>query len=112
MLPTYILDSVQEVVSPVHALVYKTGPISHRDRDTTRVWKTRRAEFQDDNLVILEGFPDLHMIAIGSKQKPLAEDDFLRGICDMELGRDIPLGLVLTDLWILSNVLEKDLNRG
>ncbi|KAL8915636.1 MAG: hypothetical protein Q9172_006818 [Xanthocarpia lactea] len=115
MLPTYIiLSSLQDVISPVHALVYKPGHFGNRDKRTTWAQKPAREKFQDDKLVLLEGFPDLHLLATTSKQKPLAEDDFLRGIRDMEPDRDIPLWLVFAAQCFLDtqHVLEHELDRG
>lgn len=115
MMPTYIiLNSLQDIISPVHALVYKPGHFGHRDTTTTWSQKSPRGKFQDDKLVLLEGFPDLHLLATTIKNNPLAEDEFLRGIRDMKPGREIPLWLVFAAQCFLDaqHVLEGDLHRG
>ncbi|KAL8734027.1 MAG: hypothetical protein Q9166_001788 [cf. Caloplaca sp. 2 TL-2023] len=116
MLPTYIiLSSLQDVISPTHALVYKPGYFGHRDRRTTWAQKSPREKFQDDKLVLLEGFPDLHLLAtMTTKHTPLAEDEFFRGIRGMAPDREIPLWLVFAAQCFLDaqHVLEGDLSCG
>ncbi|KAL8963152.1 MAG: hypothetical protein Q9183_005050 [Haloplaca sp. 2 TL-2023] len=115
MLTTYImLTSLQDAIDPDFALVYKPGHFGYRDRTTTWHQKSPRAKFQDDKLVILEGFPDLSLFATTTKKETLAEDNFIRGIRDMGPGKEIPLWVVFAGQCFLDtqHVLEENLDRG
>ena len=115
MLTTYImLSTLQDAIDPDFALVYKPGHFGYRDRTTTWYEKFPRARFQDDKLVILEGFPDLSLFASTTKRETLAEDNFIRGIRDMGPGKEIPLWVVFAAQCFLDtqHVLEENLDRG
>ncbi|KAL8685162.1 MAG: hypothetical protein Q9218_007938, partial [Villophora microphyllina] len=115
MLTTYIVfSSLQDAIDPNHALVYKPGHFGHRDKRTTWSQKSARAKFQDDKLILLEGFPDLSLFARTTKGDTIAEDNLIRGIRGMGPDRDIPLWLVFAAQCFLDtqHVLERDLGRG
>ncbi|KAL8868404.1 MAG: hypothetical protein Q9174_005015, partial [Haloplaca sp. 1 TL-2023] len=115
MLTTYvILSSLQNAIDPDFALVYKPGACGYRERSTTWSQKSARDKFQDDKLVIMEGFPDLSLFARTTRQETLAEDNFIRGIRDMGPGKEIPLWVIFAGQCFLDtqHVLEADLDRG
>ena len=115
MLPTYIvLDSLQRVISPNQLPLYKPGHFGTRDTTTPWTEKSDRQKFRDDQLVLMEAFPDLMLTAIMSSRFSLAEDELVRGIRQMGPGKIIPLWLVFAAQCFLDtqHVLGRDVDRG
>ena len=115
MLPTYIvLDSLQRVISPNQLPLYKPGHFGTRDTTTPWTEKSDRMKFRDDQLVLMEAFPDLMLTAIMSSRFSLAEDELIRGIRQMGPGKIIPLWLVFAAQCFLDtqHVLGRDVDRG
>ena len=116
MLPTYIVvESLSRVIEPDDLPVYKPGFFG--TRDTKRGWtqKSAREKFHDDQLVLLEAFPDLMLLTmITSSKSTLAEDELIRGIRQLAPGKYIPLWVVFAAQCFLDaqHVLGKDVDRG
>ena len=113
LLPTYILlSSFQNVLSPGHVPVHKSGCFGPRDLRTKWSEKTPRKKFQDDKIVLLEALADLRFMAEISSKAPLAEDELLRGVRQMSRGKDIPVWLVFATQCFLDaqHALEQDIS--
>ena len=115
MVPTYIvLESLQRVISPNQLPLYKPGHFGFRDTTTAWTKKSDREKFQDDQLVLMEAFPDLMLTAIMTSRFSLAEDELIRGIRQMAPGKIIPLWLVFAAQCFLDtqHVLDQDVGQG
>jgi hypothetical protein len=112
LLSTYtIVASVQDVISPGHLPIYKSGHFGRRDLRTHWSQKSSRAKFEDDKLVLLEAFPDF--MGMTMMTGPIAEDELIRGFRNMGPNKDIPLWFVFAAQCFLDvqHVLEQDLDR-
>lgn len=95
LLSTYIiLNSAQNVISPGNLPIYKAGHFGQRDLRRNWSQKSPRQKFKDDQLVLLEAFPDLLLMKTITLQSPLAEDALIRGFRDLQPGKGIPLWTV------------------
>ena len=115
MVPTYIiLESLQRVISPNQLPLYKPGHLGIRDTTTAWTEKSDREKFRDDQLVLMEAFPDLMLTAIMTSKTPLAEDELIRGIRQMAPGKIMPLWLVFAAQCFLDtqHVLGREVGRG
>ena len=115
MMPTYmVLEALQRVISPNSLPLYKPG--YYGNRDTTIDWakKSARDKYHDDQLVVMEAFPDLMLMTMITSKSPLAEDELLRGIRQMAPGKPIPLWLVFAAQCFLDvqHVLGRDIAKG
>ena len=115
MLPTYIvLDNLQRIISPNQLPLFKPGHFGTRDTTTPWTEKSDRQKFRDDQLILMEAFPDLMLTAIMTSRFSLAEDELIRGIRQMGPGKIIPLWLVFAAQCFLDtqHVLGGDVDRG
>lgn len=115
MMPTYIvIEALQKVISPNNLPLYKPGYCGTRDTTIDWVKKSARDKYHDDQLVLMEAFPDLMLMTMMTSKSPLAEDELLRGIRQMAPGKLIPLWLVFAAQCFLDvqHVLGRDVARG
>lgn len=111
LLSTYTtMLSLQDIIQPNCLPVYKPGHFGFRDRSKDWDDMTPRGKFKEDQLILLEAFPDLVLLSIITSRLPLAEDEFIRGIRDMRPGRPISLWMVFAGRCFLD--IQHVMNRG
>ena len=115
MMPTFIiLNSLKEVIQGGYAPQYKPGHFGYRN--TTTPWKQKPAQekVKDDQLALMEAFPDLFIFADMTTKSTLAEDELIRGIRQMGPGKDVPLWLVFAAQCFLDaqHELQGDVSNG
>lgn len=108
------MSSLQDIVEPGIMPIYKTGHYGFRDRSKAWDEKTPRGKFKDDQLILMEAFPDLVLLSMITSRSPLAEDELIRGVRDMLPGRPIPVWLVFAGRCFLDiqHVLEDAVGNG
>lgn len=115
MLPTFLtLESLQRDISPDHVPMYESGHYGVRDTTTPWTEKSDREKVRDDDLVLMEAFPDFILMSTISSGVLLSEDELIRGIRQMAPGKIIPLWLVFAVQCFLDtqHVLDRDVGRG
>ena len=115
MLPTFIiLNSLQDVIQGGYAPLYKPGHFGYRNTSTAWKQKTARDKVKDDQLALMEAFPDLFIFADMTTKSTLAEDELIRGIRQMGPGKDVPLWLVFAAQCFLDaqHELHSDVSKG
>ena len=113
-LPAYIImEALSHVLSPGHVPMYKPGHFGVLDTQTPWVRMRPREKFQHDKLLLLELFPDLVLLS-QFMEKPLVEDELIRGVRHMRDGRSIPLWLAFAAQAFLdtAHILGKEATRG
>ena len=115
MMPTFsTLSSLQDVIQDGYPPLYKPGHFGYRNTSTPWKQKTPREKVKDDQLALMEAFPDLFYFGIMTAKLPLAEDELIRGIRQMAPGKDIPLWLVFAMQCFLDaqHELQRDVSNG
>lgn len=114
MMPTYsTMLSLSDIVQSDNVPIYKPGHFGIRDRSTAWDQKSARDKVKDDQIVLMEAFSDLSLLALMMEKHPLAEDELIRGIRDMRPGKPVSLWLTFAAQCFLDSqhVLKDELNQ-
>ncbi|CEI70950.1 hypothetical protein FVEN_g9682 [Fusarium venenatum] len=88
-----LLDGLARVLSPSYLPIYKEGMFGTYDPQSDRTSKKGQAKFKEDQIILSEFFTEAVTLACLVPNYPV-EDNFIRGIRDLDATGNIPFYLV------------------
>ncbi|KAG8664163.1 hypothetical protein FPOAC2_10337 [Fusarium poae] len=95
-----LLDGLARVLPPNDSPIYKEGIFGTYDPQSDRTSKKGRAEFKEDQIILSEFFTEAATLARLVPNYPV-EDNFIRGIRELDATGNVPFHLVYADQILL-----------